>query len=146
MPYSTEAELIDYATARGHTLVKDASVLLTLSNDWIEAQAYKGYKTDPTQMTQWPRKEVTAYGVLVDELTVPQGIKNGEMAMAIEIDKGNDPYQPVERAAVRERVEGAVEVNYSDRGSAPQTVQIRSVTPLIREYLKSGGGLSVVAG
>ena len=74
MPYSTAIELQDYATARGYTLVKDADVLLTLANDWIETLSFKGEKTDPAQLAMWPRKGVCVFGYDIDDSTVPDAI------------------------------------------------------------------------
>ena len=145
MAYSNTTELTDYATARGYTLVKDLSVLLTLAHDWIEAQTYKGAKTDPEQTTQFPRTGVTIQGVAIPDDVVPEAIKRAEMQMAIEIDRGNDPYAPITKSAIREKVD-TLEVEYSDQPSAIQSTIIRSVTPLLKDYLLSSGGLNIVRG
>jgi len=146
MAYSTTDEFLDYCVARGYMVIKDPSVVLTLANDWIEAQVYKGEKTIPTQATEWPRAFVEIYGYEVASDEVPDAIKRGEMQMAMEIDKGNDPYEALKQEVIRKRVEGAVEIEYSDRASATRATTIRSVMPIIKNYLLSSGGLSVVRG
>jgi hypothetical protein len=143
MPYALSAELTAYATSRGYVLVKDPDVLLTLANDWLETLSFKGY---PVGATAFPRSELIVNSVLVPDDVIPDAIKKAEMQMAIEIDKGNDPFQAVTRdnLVIREKVD-VIEVQYSDRSSAPQTTIIRSVMPLLKNYLVSAGGLEVVA-
>jgi hypothetical protein len=143
MAYSTPSELVAYATARGITLTGDSGVLLTRANDWVEAQTYKGEKTDPTQPNQWPRKDVIIFGYEIADDTVPDAIKRAEMQMAIEIDQGNDPYAPIKRQAIKEKVD-VLEVDYSGEPNARETTTIRSVYPIIKEYLLSQGGLAIV--
>ena len=145
MPYSTTLELETYASERGYTIVGDVSVLLVRANDWIEAQSYKGYRTDDTQTTSFPRTGIVVDGIEVDSSTVPAQVKKAEMQMAIELDKGNDPYAATERTAIREKV-GTLEVEYSDTPYAIQNTIIRSVKPLLKGFLKSSGGITIVAG
>ena len=120
------------------TLTGDLSVLLYRANDWIEAQSYYGTKTDSTQTTQFPRDGIYIDGELVDSTTVPSAIKKAEMQMAIEIDKGNDPYQAITRQAIRQKVD-KLEVEYSDKASAINTTIIRSVRPLLKGFVQTDG-------
>lgn len=133
MSYATDLELEAYATARGYTLVATPAVLLTKAHDWIESFVYDGTKTDPLQVDMFPRTGIVAFDTVVDPLTVPTPIKTAEMRMAIEIDKGNDPFAAVARAVKRERVEGAVEVEY--QSDAADTAKIKGIDHLIRPYL-----------
>lgn len=133
MSYTTDLELASYATARGYTLVGTASVLLTKAHDWIESHSFAGTKTVPSQTDEFPRTGIVAFDAIVDPVTVPTQIKAAEMRMAIEIDKGNDPFAAVGRAVKRERVEGAVEVEYQSH--ADDTVRIKGIDHLIRPYL-----------
>lgn len=134
MAYATTVELTAYATARGYTLTSDLDVLLTKANDWIETQNYKGVAIGETA---WPRDGVYVGGLWVPDDSVPTAIKNAEMAMAIEIDKGNEPLSTLGRATKREKV-GDLEVEYAD--SALDRANFVGVIALIKPYLASGTG------
>jgi hypothetical protein len=134
MPYATTVELTAYATARGYTLTSDLNALLTKANDWIETQNYKGVAIGETA---WPRDGVYVGGVWVSDDSVPTAIKNAEMAMAIEIDKGNEPLATLSRATKREKV-GELEVEYAD--SALDRANFVGVIALIKPYLAGGTG------
>ena len=144
MPYNTATDLTDYATARGFTLSGDADVLLVKSNDWLETQAFKGTKTDPAQADQFPRRDVFINGEEVDNTLVPEPIRKAELQMALEIDAGNDPYATIEPGQVIAEEVSSLKRKYSDRTGSVNTPVIRSVTPIIKDYLESSGGLSVV--
>lgn len=134
MAYATATELTAYATARGYTLIGDLDVLLTKANDWIEAQNYQGYAVGDTA---FPRDFVYVNGALIPSDTVPQAIKNAEMAMAIELDKGNDPAATSGRSTKREKI-GDLEVEYMDNAVAQST--FNPPMALIKPYLTSGTG------
>jgi hypothetical protein len=134
MAYATTIELTAYAASRGYTLTSDLDVSLTKANDWIETQNYKGV---PVGETAFPRDGIYVNNVLVPYDTVPQAIKNAEMAMAIEIDKGNEPLATLGRATKREKV-GDLEVEYSD--SAIDRANFVGVLALIKPYLNGGTG------
>lgn len=143
MPYNNETDLTDYATARGVTLQTDPYVLLVKSSDWLETQAFKGIKADPTQINQFPRKNIFIDGVEVDSDTVPLPIKKAELQMALEIDAGSDPYSTLKPDRVVSQEVASLKQTFSDRTSALTSPVIRSVRPIIKDYLESSGGLSV---
>lgn len=143
MPYSTDAELTAYATARGVLLTGTPATLLLLANDYIESLSYKGTRTDSTQLTAWPRSSVMVDGIYIDYTTVPQGIKNAEMQAAIEIDAGYDPLANIDRAVKREKVD-VIEVEYKD--NADDSIRLKKISALLRPYLSGGGRVSVVRG
>ena len=92
MTYATEQELTDYADARGMTLQQDPAVLLTLSQDYLDAQ--KLTVPDP----------------------VPTDLVRANIVGATLIDQGNDLLAPVGQRVLSESVDGAVSVSYSDQG------------------------------
>lgn len=83
--YATEAELTAYATARGITLTKDESVLLTLAMDYLDGLdgRWKGQRTSDAQALAWPRRLVYVGGVMLPDDEVPQAIKNAQMQLGI---------------------------------------------------------------
>lgn len=136
MSYATTAELTDYATARGITLTGDLTVLLTKAHDFIEAQTYQGSRYISTQSTMWPRSDVWIDGVLIDPDVVPQGIKNAEMQVAIEIFNGDDPLNNVDRAVKSEQV-GDLKVEYMD--NAANSKILRKIWSLLMPYMSATG-------
>ena len=139
MLYGTDTGLQNYATARGYTLEKAPSILLTLAHDYIESLLYIGTKTVDTQPDQWPRKGVNIDGIEISSLIVPQDIIDAEYQVAIAIDQGNSPFATVTPGIKSESVD-TISVEYQD-GSGN-----RSFDPMVRlklrKYLAGSGGAS----
>lgn len=129
--YVEEADFTAYAEARGVTLEKAESVLLTLALDWVELQPYAGEKTDPAQVLQFPRDS---------ETEVPEQIKTAQMACALVYNAGGDPLntEGVTPQVVSESVSGAVSVTYSDKGGT-SSVSYPVLDSLIAPYLEPAG-------
>lgn len=108
MTYATEQELTSYATARGITLQKDPAVLLTLSQDYLDAQR------------------------LVVPDPVPDNLVRANIVGAILIDQGNDLLAPIGQRVLSESVSGAVSVSYSDQGRS--TTAYPQLEALISPY------------
>ena len=108
MTYATEQELIDYATARGITLQQEPAVLLTLSQDYLDAQ--KLNVPDP----------------------VPDDLVKANIVGAVLIDQGNDLLAPIGQRVLSESVDGAVSVSYSDQGRS--TTAYPQLEALIAPY------------
>lgn len=140
MNYAGEQDLLDYLAARGITLTGDATptALLTRAHDYLESLEYKGTKATSAQANQWPRYGVTVDGYSVDSSAVPSDIISAECAVAYAIDSGYDPMAPIERAVVMERVEGAIQTQYSE-GSVANPVDPLIMAKL-RKYAASAGG------
>lgn len=108
MTYATEQELTSYAAARGITLQKDPAVLLTLSQDYLDAQR------------------------LVVPDPVPDDLVRANIVGAILIDQGNDLLAPIGQRVLSESVDGAVSVSYSDQGRS--TTAYPQLEALIAPY------------
>lgn len=134
--YVSEAELTAYASARGITLVGDEEELLIKAMDYIESLSFIGIKFTRDQSLQWPRVDVVIDGYYVDADTIPQELKNGQMAVALAIDEGNSPLSNVERKTIRERV-GEIEVEYSEGSSS--TIISRSINAALSKLIAGGG-------
>lgn len=143
--YVTEAELVTYAADRGVVLNGTPSVLLIIAMDYLESLEYKGVKTDPEQALQWPRKYVaiTNYNgcscadAYIDSTTVPQDIKNAQMALAMQIDEGNNPLATSTQQVKSETV-GPLSVTYMDGSTS--VPYLKTVRVLINKYLLNGSG------
>ena len=133
--YISESQLDEYAAKRGIVLVCDASVLLIKSMDYLEAQNFKGQKTDPAQPLQWPRKNAVINGVLVDSSTVPAEVSNAQAVIALSIDSGYNPLDTYGPAIKSEKVD-VIEVVYQD--NAGSTDYSPAITSALRPLVSSG--------
>jgi hypothetical protein len=136
MPYNTTTELTDYATARGITLTGDLSVLLQLANDFIERQVYKGRRTDPEQVTSFPRTGLVIDGAPLNVAIIPREIKAAECESAIILDTGGDLMPSLEAQVKREKVD-VLEVEYQD-GARSQAYH-QKVMSLLNPFLAATG-------
>ena len=141
--YVTELELTSYATDRSVTLSGGAESLLIKANDYLETLNFKGNRYTKEQSLSWPRSNVYIDGFSVDVDEIPSDLKTAQLALALEIDAGNDPLAPVERATKKEKVD-VIEVEYMD-GTRDSTY-----APSYQRYINkliSGGtsGLGVVS-
>ena len=134
--YITESQLIDYAAKRGVTLVGDASVLLIKAMDYLDAQSFKGTKTDPAQPLQWPR-----VGVFIDAATVPVQVNNAQSVIALSIDAGFNPLDTYGPAVKREKVD-VIEVEYQDNAGA--TDYSPAITSALRPLVSGGFNTSFI--
>lgn len=138
--YVTTAQLQTYADNRNITIsASDLSELIIQSMDYIESLVYKGYKLTRDQALQWPRSGVMVDGYYLDSDTIPQELKNGQMAAALAVDAGNSPLATLERGKKRVRVEGAVEVEYFTSYSANT---VRTINSALWKLLDTSGGVN----
>lgn len=118
--YIDEAELIAYALARGVTITTaDASIDLIKAMDYLEAQPFKGWKTDPAQALQWPRTDVYIDGVLIDSATVPQETLDAQAVIAMSIEAGYDPLATYGPSVKSEKVD-VIQIVYKDNARATE--------------------------
>ncbi len=127
--YIDEAYLQQYADDRGLTIAAaDLSVLLINAMDYLNAQQWKGTKTDEEQALDFPRD---------GSEVVPINIEKAQAVLAIEWDKGNDLQANIDRALKSEKID-VLEFEYMDNAS--ETVSYPKVEVLIRPYLSTGYG------
>lgn len=114
--YVTETELENYAEDRGVTLGGDPAVLLVAAADYLETfrNQYRGALVDRDQPLAWPRDGAVIEGFAWDDDEIPRQVLLAQMIVAVEIGAGEDPLNPpAALPVVKERVEGAVEVQYA---------------------------------
>ena len=140
--YVDEAYITTYATDRGITLTTDVSVLGIQAMDYLEAQNFKGFKTDSSQPLQWPRTDVYIDGVLIDGSAVPSEVEVAQAVIAVSIDQGYNPNATYGPAVKREKVD-VIEIEYQDgaRSTAYSPAINNALAPLIR----SGSGSGAIA-
>lgn len=138
--YVTTSELTSYATARGITIPDaDREKYLVLAMDYLESLNFIGVVANEDQSLSWPR----AYGYtdeyLIASDSIPTLLKEGQMEIAIAIFQGNSPLAVAERAVKRERVYGAVEIEYMDN-AASRTVA-RTINIKLSRLLRNTGSV-----
>lgn len=150
--YVTVADLISHATARGITLGLNApaiEALLIKAMDYFESfdGRFKGDRTERDQPLSWPRKGAVVEGWEWGETEIPRQVLNAQLALCLEIFAGDDPANPpaAELPVVRERVEGAVEVEYVNPGRVSKVTKTRPSDTHIRLLLKHSGLFAVRA-
>lgn len=115
--YATAAELASYAGKYGVTLPAEVAAqeaLLRRAAVSMNAMKWKGSRANASQALAWPRREVWIEGELRSKTMIPREIQYGQMALAAEIHNDDvNPPQAQQGAVIRERVEGAVEVEYA---------------------------------
>jgi len=135
-----------YAAARGLTLPAadgDVEVLLTKGLDYIEALRgdFQGVKVLSTQALQWPRYGVIVDGYDVESDEIPEEIPRAQAQLACDCYARTDAALMVNsegKEVLRERVEGAVEVQYAPTtGSNPQP-KFEAAEVLLAPLLNSG--------
>ena len=126
--YVTEAELSEYATTRGITIYGDTEILLIKAMDYIESRFFMGEKTDQDQALEFPRN---------DDTEVPQKIKTAQIVTALKIDEGVDLFANSTQSIKRQKVDGAVEIEYQDYTSSK--VSYPQIDILLAPFLASSG-------
>lgn len=148
--YVSVSELETYATERGITLSAATEAakeqLLIKAMDYIDAKygsRFKGARVNRTQALHWPRAGVYIDGWLNPSNNIPRELEYGQLAAAVEADSGTDllpnPTAPIKR----ERVEGAVEVEYFNPGKVYPVSAFAAADALLNVLCKSGGLLAV---
>lgn len=116
--YATAADLASYAARYGVTVpateAEQESLLLRAAVQ-MQVMGWKGQKASAAQALAWPRSGAQVDGEILPSTLIPARIEYGQMALAAEIH--NDDIDPPDQrtgAVVRERVEGAVDVQYAE--------------------------------
>lgn len=119
--YATAAELVSYAAKFGVTIPADEAAqeaLLRRAALAMNGMKWKGRRTHEEQALAWPREGVWVDGWVRKNDHIPREIFYGQLALATEIHTDDvDPPEARKGAVVRERVEGAVEVEYAQVAS-----------------------------
>ena len=144
--YVTIGEYIAYAASLGITVEdNDASkvqlIAAAIYIDSKESQLY-GDMVEKTQPLSYPRNNLTDLQNFTwgnDE--IPTLVKKCQMSLALDINAGEDLYNLSQSGSVgvkRERVEGAVEVEYAIADSMRIARNSRS-SSLLAALMKNGG-------
>jgi len=150
--YVSLADAWDYAQARGVTLPTDDAeieALIIRAMDYLESfdGRFKGDRVERDQPLSWPRDGVLieAWPWRSDE--IPRQVLNAQLALIIEIQNGEDPFNPSRATlpVVRERIEGAVEVEYANPGQSLKVSKTQASKTIINTLLRNSGLFAVRA-
>lgn len=115
--YASAADLVMYAGKFGVTIPADEpaqEALLRRAALAMDGMTWKGRKSNSEQALSWPRRGVELDYEIKPDNYLPARIQYGQMALAAEIHTDDiDPVDQRQGAVIRERVEGAVDVEYA---------------------------------
>ncbi|MCP4493127.1 MAG: hypothetical protein GY820_38385 [Gammaproteobacteria bacterium] len=88
--YTTDAELVAYAAARGYTIPAteaERDILQIKSMDYLASleSSYKGVRVTDSQALSFPRTGVDLNGYLLASDEIPQDLKNAQMELAFQV-------------------------------------------------------------
>jgi len=144
--YTSLADARSYALARGVVLSAidaDLEAQVLFAMDYLESFSlrFKGCRYSRDQSLSWPRMGVVIDGWPWSGIEIPRQVITAQLALIVEIHQGEDPYNPSSAAlpVVREKVEGAVEVEYANPATAFKVGKTQQSSTLIRMLLKNSG-------
>jgi hypothetical protein len=126
--YTTDDEYQEYAAARGYIISGDPIVHLQLALDWLELQPFKGEKTDPLQVLEWPRDGNTE---------IPDKIVQAQLEAALVYNAGGNLMASIGKM-VTEKTVGPITTKWAENG--PQTIAYPKLSMLLRGYVSNGYG------
>ena len=145
--YVSATDAFDYATARGVSLPScdDAlEAVILKAMDYLESFSakFKGERVTRDQPVSWPRSGAVIEGWPWDDDEIPRQVLTAQLALIIEINSGEDPYNPsTVLPVIREKVD-VIEVQYASPTSSKVSKTQASRT-LINLLLKNSGLFAV---
>ena len=144
--YVSRENAIAYAAERGVLIAdEDATDALAIqAMDYLSMQNWAGVRTYPLQPLDWPRKCVTPFGVLPDDV-VPAQIVKAQCALIMYASQGIEllPTKAAgsEKFVVSKKL-GPIETTYSEAVAlnASNSPSMPIVNVLLRPFLEGGAG------
>lgn len=151
--FVTRAEIVAYAALRGVTIpdadASDVYAILAMDYLW-SLPCLRGELVDAAQTTPYPRKGLIEGDTVEDyEYTIPVGVKNAQLQLALDSFNGIDltPSANPEANIKSEKV-GPIATEFFDPlsnsltldGSAPLTIATRWLSPFVCDT----GGFSLI--
>lgn len=144
--YVTLAEFRTYAATRGVTLPnndEDAEAILIKAMDYFESYGdrFKGTQVTRDQPLSWPRSGAVIEGWTWSSSEIPRQVISAQLALGIESASGEDLFNPSAAAlpVTRERVEGAVEVEYANPTRVSKVTKTAPSQTIINLLLNRSG-------
>lgn len=142
--YVTRAEYIAYAASIGVVVANDAQAdaQLVRASAFIDSLELKlkGSRVDRNQLLAFPRTGLIIENFPWDADEIPRQVILAQMALALDIRSGVDPYNPASNLPIiEERVDGAVAIRYASPSTVTKLNVRSSATALINSLLKNNG-------
>lgn len=141
-----------YVAARGGTLSAvdaTAEIVVIKAMDYLESfdDRFKGVRYERDQALSWPRVGAVLEGWEWGSDEIPRQVIAAQCALIFEINAGEDPLNPsaADLPVIRERVEGAVEVEYANPAVPSKVAKTQASRTLINLLLKNSGLFAIRA-
>lgn len=146
----SEADYIAYLTTIGVTATGNTEIQLIQAMEFINSlePLLMGYKVQRDQPLSYPRTDVCIEGFYWSSNEIPRQAIDAQIALALDIENSIDLYnrpEPDNKIVKRERVEGAVEVEYATpTGGVGVKLSKSSRSMALVNLLKKNNGLFLV--
>lgn len=145
----SEADYAAYASLLGVNLTGDPSSQLFTAMEFINSheRQLKGTLVSREQGVAYPRSDLFLQGWSWLNTEIPRQAILLQKTVALDINAGIDPYNPPEptsKVVKRERIEGAIEVEYAVPEGGNKKLSKVSSSEAILNVLKNNNGLSLV--
>ena len=146
--FTTDAEFAAYALARNVTLPAteaERDVLQILAVDYLFSQesGMKGCRVSATQELMYPRSGVCAYGFNVASDSIPSGLKNAQMELAMQVATSELLISATTENLESFSVDGVYSESYFSGGSWSQ-VRTDKASAYLNALLKNSGSNNVM--
>lgn len=138
----TEFEFESYAEGMGVTISGEIEPILRKAMQFVDSfdARMKGSRVSRDQALSFPRSDFEIDGWSWGETEIPRAAILAQLAVALDIAQGIDPYNPPQaKIRTKERVEGAVEVAYAAPTAGFKLSKSSSSEALINALLRSSG-------
>ena len=148
--YVSRADAIAYASDRGVALADSAATdaILIKAASYLESyrSKFKGELVSRDQPLAWPRYSAVIEGFAWGHDEIPRQVINAQLAVLLEINAGDDPFNPtpVVGPVTEETVAGAVTVRYAS-GTSSKVKKTRASDAIIALMLPRSGLMAVRA-
>lgn len=141
--FVSDAEYVEYASARGLTIGADAAAReteLIRAMDYLEyyRDEYKGLKVERDQPLQWPRYSVWVDSFQLDSNVIPKEIKRAQMEAGVLIASGVSLTPSGNIENVQSQSIGDLSISYFSGGTY-KTVQHKNIDQHLEILLQNQG-------
>lgn len=140
----SEVDYLAYLTLIGITPTGDTEIQLIQAMEYIDSLESKmiGYRVQRDQSLSWPRTAVCIEDFYWSSSEIPRQVIDAQIALALDLENSIDLYnrpEPDNKIIKRERVEGAVEVEYAVSGGSGKVTKASRSMALVNLFLKNRG-------
>lgn len=144
--YVTDEEYVAYAASLSVTIPSteaDRTLQLLKASEYIDSQEpyLKGTRTERDQDYAYPRTDLWINGFEYDDDEIPALVEKVQMELALEVNAGIDLFAVTNNLPIiKERVEGAIEVQYATPVGAQDRGRYSKAMQLMKQLMVSTSG------